>query len=78
MRATFHDEKLISVEGTPQEIAQFHDLIKMGPKVPQKKNPYQTGVPYTTVIPNTYIGTYTTGASTFVPGISVGKLRTEQ
>lgn len=80
MRATFRDEKLISVEGTPQEIAEFQDLLKMGPKVPEKKIPYQGTGPYTTtVFPSTYIGTLT-GASTtttFVPGISVGKLRTD-
>lgn len=46
MKATFHNEKLLTVEGTPQEIAEFKDILAMGPKVPVKKVPYKAVGPY--------------------------------
>lgn len=41
MKATFHGDRLLVVEGTPNEIHVFKDLLEWGPKLPKT-----TGVPY--------------------------------
>lgn len=37
MKAYFHKDRLLTIDGTPQEVALFMDIRAMGPKVPEEK-----------------------------------------
>lgn len=49
MKATFHGDRLLTVEGTPQEISLFKDLQEWGPKVKPSGVPFKPLMPHYTV-----------------------------